>query len=87
LRDIGADKLEKVIEKSGSSKKDQLKKNIKVITKYISRVEAIVGKEMTSNEAYEYWFGSKVKEYAEAVNKNDCNYLKNKFSEFRMIPD
>ncbi|CAG8593312.1 7108_t:CDS:2 [Paraglomus brasilianum] len=30
-------------------------------------VEAIVGKEMTSNEAYEYWFGSKVKEYAEAV--------------------
>jgi len=73
LRDIGESNLIKVIDASGSTKKDELKKDIKKILKYISRVEANVGLELTIKEMEEYVYGKKAVEYAsrQDANKND----------------
>ncbi|CAI2197937.1 4470_t:CDS:2, partial [Funneliformis geosporum] len=79
LRSIGSEKLEKVIAASGSSKKTKLEKNIKKITKYISKIEANVGEELTIKQITDYAFGQKAVEYADKQERNAQNFLKKVF--------
>jgi len=87
LRDIGSDKLKNVIEKSGSPKKDKLKKNIDVITKYISGIEFNVNEKLTPKQIEEYVYGKKAVEYATKLKNNPYSFLTTKPSEFRPIAD
>ncbi|CAI2197241.1 15872_t:CDS:2, partial [Funneliformis geosporum] len=89
LRDIGADKLKKVIEASGSSIKDELKTDIERITKYISDIEYKIGEKLTIKEMNDYIFGDENKaiEYENKRAIHSLNTLNEKPSEKKKFPD
>ncbi|CAI2188466.1 2639_t:CDS:2 [Funneliformis geosporum] len=81
-------RLEKVIEASGSSKKADLKKNIKIITKYISSVESKIDEKLTIKEIRDAMFDEvAVIEYEKKRERNSMDILKKKPSELYQVPN